>query len=83
MPEPVRCDVCGKLYSSRHVNSHKRLAHAKDKVGGSTAPEREMKSILEIYNTLSPENKKRVLAQLANAEQKPSSEICVGPKKIA
>jgi DNA-directed RNA polymerase subunit N (RpoN/RPB10) len=72
MPEPVRCDVCGKLYSSRHVSSHKRLAHAKNKVGGSAGPERGMKMILEIYNTLSTENKKRVLAQLANAAQEPS-----------
>jgi len=48
------------------------LAHAKDKVGGSAATERGMKTILEIYNTLSAENKKRVLAELANAEQEPS-----------
>jgi DNA-directed RNA polymerase subunit N (RpoN/RPB10) len=72
MPEPVRCDVCGKLYSSRHLNSHKRLAHAKDKVGGSAATERGVKTILEIYNTLSPEHKKRVLAQLASMDQQPS-----------
>jgi DNA-directed RNA polymerase subunit N (RpoN/RPB10) len=72
MPEPVRCDICGKLFSSRHVSSHKRLAHAKDHVGGSGAAERGMKAILEVYNTLSAEDKKRVLAQLANAEQEPS-----------
>jgi hypothetical protein len=72
MPEAVRCDVCGKLYSSRHLNSHKRLAHAKNKVGGSAVTERGVKTILEIYNTLSPENKKRVLAQLASRDQQPS-----------
>jgi hypothetical protein len=71
MPEPVRCDVCGKLFSSSHVSSHKRLAHAKDKLGGST-PERGMKTILEIYDSLSAENKKRVLAQLASLEREPS-----------
>jgi DNA-directed RNA polymerase subunit N (RpoN/RPB10) len=72
MPEPVRCDVCGKLYSSRHVSSHKRLAHAKDKVAGSAAAERGMITILDIYKGLSAENKKSVLAALANIEQGPS-----------
>jgi len=72
MPQPVRCDVCGKLFSSRYVNSHKRLAHAKDKVGGSAGAQNGMKTILEIYDTLSAENKKRVLAQLASMEQEPS-----------
>jgi DNA-directed RNA polymerase subunit N (RpoN/RPB10) len=72
MPEPVRCDVCGKLFSSRHVSSHKRLAHSKDHTRGSASTERGMKTILEIYNSLSAENKKRVLAQLASMEQGPS-----------
>jgi DNA-directed RNA polymerase subunit N (RpoN/RPB10) len=72
MPEPVRCDVCGKLFSSRHVSSHKRLAHRKDHVGGPAATEHGVKTILEIYDSLSSEDKKRVLAQLANAEQEPS-----------
>jgi DNA-directed RNA polymerase subunit N (RpoN/RPB10) len=66
MPEPVRCDVCGKLYSSRHVSSHKRLAHGKENAGGRTASDRAVKAILEIYNTLSSENRKRVLAELAS-----------------
>lgn len=69
MPEAVRCDVCGKLYSSRHVSSHKRLAHAKDKVPGSGVRERGIQTILDIYNTLSRENKKRVRAEIANMEQ--------------
>jgi DNA-directed RNA polymerase subunit N (RpoN/RPB10) len=72
MAEPVRCDICGKLYSSRHVSSHKRLAHGKEKFGGSAAAERGIKAILEIYKTLSPENKKRVLAELAAIGQEPS-----------
>jgi len=71
MPEPVRCDVCGKLYSSAHLNSHKRLAHAKPKPG-STSDEDQMKTILELYKTLSAELKKRLLAQLAADEQEPS-----------
>lgn len=79
MPEPVRCDVCGKLFSSRHLSSHKRLAHGKDKVAGRTSEltgsggERDgVKKILEIYKTLSAENRELLRAQLAALEQKPS-----------
>jgi hypothetical protein len=79
MPEPVRCDVCGKLFSSRHLSSHKRLAHAKDKVAGRASEptgsggERDgVKKILEIYKTLSAENRELLRAQLAALEQKPS-----------
>ena len=68
MPEAVRCDICGKLYSSAHLSSHKRLAHAKHKAG-STSEEDQMKTILALYKTLSTEHKKRVLAQLATDEQ--------------
>ena len=79
MPEPVRCDVCGKLYSSRHLSSHKRLAHGKEKLAGAAAAQNSsvtqqdgMKNIIEIYKTLSAENKERLRAQLATLEQKPS-----------
>lgn len=72
MPEPVRCDVCGKLFSSRHVKSHQRLAHAKGKSANSGDEQSGLKIILEVYKTLSPENKKRVRAQLAALEQEPS-----------
>jgi len=72
MPEPVRCDVCGKLFSSRHLSSHKRLAHAKGKLTGSAAEEQGIKTILELYKSLSAKNKERVLAQLAALEQAPS-----------
>ena len=68
MPEPVRCDICGKLYSSRHLSSHKRLAHAKQGAG-STSGETHIKTILELYKGLSEEHKKRVLADLAAGEQ--------------
>jgi predicted nucleic acid binding AN1-type Zn finger protein len=71
MPEPVRCDVCGKLYSSAHLSSHKRLAHAKPKPG-SIGEEDQMKTILELYKTLSREHKRRLLVQLAADEQEPS-----------
>jgi len=72
MPEPVRCDVCGKLFSSRHLSSHKRLAHARGKLTGSAAEEQGIKAILELYKSLSAKNKERVLAQLTALEQAPS-----------
>ena len=74
MPEPVRCDICGKLFSSRHVKSHKRLAHPKAEVAVSVAEQdgMKMKMILDLYKTLSAENKERMLAQLAALEQEPS-----------
>jgi DNA-directed RNA polymerase subunit N (RpoN/RPB10) len=73
MPEPVRCDVCGKLFSSRHLSSHKRLAHIKPRFGEATAQQNGMKAILELFKNLSVENKERVLAQLAALkEQEPS-----------
>ena len=72
MAEPVRCDVCGKLFSSRHLSSHKRLAHAKQKSGEALNDQGRVKAILELYKTLSPEDKERVLAQLAALEQAPS-----------
>ena len=72
MPEPVRCDVCGKLFSSRHLSSHKRLAHARQKLGRPTDEKDGMKTILELYEALSAESKERVLAELAALEHKPS-----------
>jgi DNA-directed RNA polymerase subunit N (RpoN/RPB10) len=71
MPKPVRCDVCGKLFSSSHVKAHKRLAHAKEKPAGATGQD-GMKAILELYKALSAEDKARVLAELAAREQEPS-----------
>ena len=72
MPEAVRCDVCGKLFSSRHLSSHKRLAHGRQKLGEATDEQNRMKTILELYKNLSAENKRRVLALLAALEQAPS-----------
>src|SRR5258707_13690403 len=71
MPEPVRCDVCGKLYSSRHVSSHKRLAHAKPKPG-SISEEDQMKTIFEFYKRLSAGYKNRLFARLPAEERQHS-----------
>jgi DNA-directed RNA polymerase subunit N (RpoN/RPB10) len=72
MAEPVRCDVCGKLFSSRHLSSHKRLAHPKDKLAVSVADQDGIRMILDLYKTLSAENKERVLAKLAALGEEPS-----------
>jgi hypothetical protein len=66
MPEPVRSDVCGKLFSLRHLSSHNWLAHPEDKTGPA-AEQKQIKEILKLYKTLSAENKKTLLALLAAA----------------
>ena len=69
MAEPVRCDVCGGLFSSRHVGSHKRLAHRNQKAAAQS-PESNMneqdamRRIVELFGGLSAENKKSVLVRL-------------------
>jgi len=71
MSEPVRCEVCGKLFSSSHVKAHKRLAHVKGKVRGADGQD-GMKTILELYDRLSSEDKERLLAELAAREGEPT-----------
>ena len=71
MAKPVRCDVCGKLFSSSYVKSHKRLAHSREKIASADG-QAGMNTILELYKALSDEDKQRVLAKLAAREQEPS-----------
>ncbi len=72
MAEPVRCDVCGKLFSSRHLSSHKRLAHTRQQKLAARTDQDAMKTILELYRNLTAEDKQRVLAELATLAQDPS-----------
>jgi len=70
MAETVRCDVCGGLYSSRHLNSHKRLAHPNQKAAaqspeGNMNEQDAMRRIVDLFGGLSAENKKNVLYRLA------------------
>jgi DNA-directed RNA polymerase subunit N (RpoN/RPB10) len=60
MAQPVRCDICGKLFSSSYVGAHKRLSHPKTT---STEPAAVQK-ILKLFDALSAEWKKQVLAAL-------------------
>jgi hypothetical protein len=66
MSEAVKCDICGGLYNSRYLASHKRWAHPKTEksedsyLTESAAAER----ILSLFGRLSPEGRKRVLQRL-------------------
>ena len=60
MAQPVRCDVCGKLFSSSYLGAHKRLSHLKAS-SKETAP---VQKILELFEQLSSEEKKQVLILL-------------------
>jgi hypothetical protein len=69
MAEPVRCDVCGGLFSSRHLNSHKRLAHPNQRAVTQTTESKlteqdAMRRIVDLFGCLSEENKKNVLYRL-------------------
>ena len=68
MAEPVRCDICGGLFSSRHLNSHKRLSHGSKTAGpvlkSSTSDQDAMRKIIDLFGGLSEENKKNVLYRL-------------------
>jgi hypothetical protein len=68
MATVVRCDVCGKLFNSSYLGSHKRLAHAKRSKSAPSEPE-AIHKILELFRGLSPEGKKTALEQLAAPEE--------------
>ena len=72
MPNGVHCEVCGKLLSSRHLNSHKRLAHGKGQVPGLFKGSDAIDKILDLYQKLSAEDKKRLLARLQSLPLQPS-----------
>ena len=65
MAQTVRCDVCGKLFSSSHIGSHKRLAHPNE--------ETAVQNILGLFKNLSQKSKKKVLEDLASMAR----DLCV------
>jgi DNA-directed RNA polymerase subunit N (RpoN/RPB10) len=66
MAEPVRCDICGRLYSSRHLSSHKRLSHGGKSSGQIPITDQDvMRQIVDLFSALSEENKKNVLYRLS------------------
>jgi DNA-directed RNA polymerase subunit N (RpoN/RPB10) len=58
MAQTIRCDVCGKLFSSSYIGSHKRLAHPNE--------ETAVQSILSLFKNLSQKSKTKVLENLAS-----------------
>lgn len=56
MARTVRCDICGKLFSSSYVAAHKRLAHR--------PPTSAVDQIVALFRKLSPIEKKKVLEDL-------------------
>jgi hypothetical protein len=66
MSDIVKCGICGKSFNKRYVNSHKRLAHAKKPIPGSSAmTEWEvMEEIVHLYENLSDEKKKELQMRL-------------------
>jgi len=66
MSEMVKCNICGKTFNDRYVNSHKRLAHqAKSKRARTRLSEPEMiQEILFLYKHLSEEKKQELHARL-------------------
>ena len=63
MAQPIRCDLCGKLFSSSYVDSHKRLAHPKIKATAPNEPATARK-IIALFKTLSAERQKKLAANL-------------------
>jgi hypothetical protein len=58
MAKSVYCDICGKLYTSSSLTTHKRLTHRVD----NSAADR----IVVLFKALSVDDKKKVLDKLAN-----------------
>ncbi len=65
MAQTVRCDVCGKLFSSSYIGSHKRLAHPSE--------ETAVQHILSLFKNLSKKSKKKLLEDLTSMTR----QICV------
>jgi hypothetical protein len=66
MSEIVKCEICGKSFNKRYVNSHKRLAHEKKLNPGSSAKNEQevMDEILSLYGRLSDEKRKELQIRL-------------------
>jgi hypothetical protein len=59
----LQCDICGRLYGSDSLLSHKRLAH--ETADLASTEQHETQKILRIFKRLSPESKKQLLGDLS------------------
>jgi hypothetical protein len=67
----VKCDVCGGIFSQRHLASHKRLAHTRN-LASAAAPitqKEVIQKIVSLYESLSVQGRKRVLRLLTEKNQ--------------
>lgn len=64
MAQAVRCDICGKLFSSSYLGSHKRLAHPKT-AQSSAREQQTIQKILKLFKDLSQEGKNKALEELS------------------
>jgi hypothetical protein len=74
MGELVNCDICGGLFSSSHLKSHKRLAHGKRTVLPPSTPlpdQDAMQMIFVLFDGLSPKHKKLLVKRLTSLEPAP------------
>jgi hypothetical protein len=71
----VKCDICGCVYNERHLSSHKRLSHGKNKasIPSAASEPKDLGALLALYERLPEEDKKKVQTQLAAPGQKRSS----------
>jgi len=76
----VKCDVCGGIFSQRHLASHKRLAHAKVGLAAAatpTAPITEndlIERIASLCKSLSAQGRKSVIRLLTERNHKDQKE---------
>jgi hypothetical protein len=69
MGEMVHCEICGGLYSSSHLKSHKRLAHQKNSpvlMSNPLADQDAMRMIFTLFDGLAAKNKKHLLKHLTS-----------------
>lgn len=67
----VKCDVCGGIFSPKHLASHKRLAHTRN-LASSAAPMTQkevIQNIVLLYESLSLTGRERVVRLLAAKDQ--------------
>jgi hypothetical protein len=71
----VKCDICGCIYNERHLSSHKRLSHGKNRASSPSAASepKDFGALLALYEQLPEEDKKKVQTQLATPGHKKSS----------
>jgi len=68
MAELVKCDICGKVFNTSHLASHKRLAHGKRVTPAYCTSEPEaIELIVSLHARLSDEGKRKVLERVLAA----------------